>query len=134
MYTTTSAQQIQRVQAALDESLAECMGLTDGPLLQTALNADCGLIPTRLQQAVELCSLHAKLLSVDQNRPAAQIHKTLFRAPATPTASLTGNMRCAHITLHATLLWGVPPTPQSTGRRVNGVLALPQSLQSQISD
>ena len=68
-----SAQQMQRVQDALHESLAECMGLTDGPILQTALNADCGLLPTRLQQAVELCSLHAKHLSVDQNRPAAQI-------------------------------------------------------------
>ena len=45
-----SAQQIQRVQDALDESLAECMGLTDGPILQTALNADCGLLPTRLQR------------------------------------------------------------------------------------
>ena len=42
-----SAQQIQRVQDALDESLAQCMGLTDGPFLQTALNADCGLVPTR---------------------------------------------------------------------------------------
>ena len=59
---------------------------------------------------------------------AAQIHKTLFGAPPTPTASLTGNMRCEHITLHATHLWGVPPTSQSTGRRVNGVLALPQPL------
>jgi len=49
-------------------------------------------------------------------------------AHPTPTASLTGNMRCAHITLHATNLWGVPPTPPSTGHRVNRVLALPQSL------
>jgi len=85
-------------------------------------------LPTRLQQAVELCSLHAKLLSVDQNRPAAQIHKTLMSAPPTSTASLTGNMRCAHTTLHATHLWGVPPTPQSTGHSENRVLALPQSL------
>ena len=65
---------------------------------------------------------------MDQNRPAAQIHKTLFSAPPTPTASLTENMRSAHILLHATHLWGVPPTSQSTGQRVNGVLALPQSL------
>jgi len=123
-----SVQQIQRVHDVLDESLPECMGLTDGPLLQTVLNADCGLVPTRQQQSVELCSLHVKLLSVDQNRPTTQIHKILFSTSPTPTASLTGNMRWVHITLHATHLWGVSPTPQSTGRRVNGVLALPQSL------
>jgi len=110
----TSAQQIQRVQDALDESLVECMGLTDGPILQTALNADCGLLPTRLHQAIELCSLHAKLLAVDQNRPAAQIHKTLISEPSTHTASLTENMRCAHITLNAIHLWGVPPNPPET--------------------
>ena len=51
------------------------MGLSDGHVLDTALNADCGLLPTRLQQAIELCSLHAKLLEVYKNRPAAQIHK-----------------------------------------------------------
>jgi len=124
----TSTQQIQRVQDALDESLAECMGLKDGPVLQTALNADCGILPTRLNQAIELCSLHAKLLSVDQNRLAAQIHKTLISQPPTHTASFTENMRCAHITLHAIHLWGVPPNPRDNGHRVNRVLALPQSL------
>jgi len=105
-----------------------CMGLTDSHILQTALNADCGLLPTRLHQAIERCSLHAKLLSVNQNRPAAQIHKTLISAPPIPTASLTENMRCAHITLHAIHLWRVPPNPPFTGHRVNRVLALPQAL------
>jgi len=115
----TSTQQIQRVQNALDESLAECMDLSDGPILQTALNAVCGLLPTRLQQAIELCSLRAKLLVVDQNRPAAQIHKSLISAPHIRTASLTERMRCAHITLNATHLWRVPPTSPNTRHRVN---------------
>ena len=124
----TSAQQIQRIQDALDESLAECMRLTDGPILQTVLNAGCGVVPTRLHQAIELCSLDAQLLSVDQYRPAAQIHKTLISAPPTPTTSLTENMRCALMTLYAIHLWGVPPNPPSTEHRANRVLALPQSL------
>ena len=122
----TSTQQVQRVQDALDKSLAECMGLSDSPNLQTALNADCGLLPMRLQQAIELCSLHAKLLVVDQNRPDAQIHKTLISALLIRTASLTERMRCARITLNAVHLWGVPPTSPNTRHRVNRVLALPQ--------
>jgi len=77
----TSIQQIQRVQIALDKSLAECMGLSDSPILQTPLNADCGLLPTRLQQAIKVCSLHVKLLEANQNWPAAQIHKSLISAP-----------------------------------------------------
>ena len=88
----TSTQQIQRVQNALNELLAECMGLSDGPILQTVLNADCGLLPTRLQQAIKLCSLHAKLVVVDKNGQAAQIHKSLISAPLIRTASLTGRM------------------------------------------
>jgi len=122
----TSTQQIQRVQNALDESLAECMGLSDGPILQTALNADCRLLPTRLQQAIELCSLHAKL--VDQYRPAAQIHKSLISAPLIRTASLTERMRCAHITPNAVHLWGVPPTSPSHGHRVNRPQPFHQSM------
>jgi len=93
------------------------MGLSDGPILQTALNADCGLLPTRLQQAIKLCSLHAKLLEDDQNRLAAQIHKSLIRAPLIRTASLTERMRCAHITLNAVHLCGVPPTLPSHGHK-----------------
>jgi len=124
----TSTQQIQRVQNALDESLAECMGLSDGPILQTALNADCGLLPTRPQQAIKLCSLHAKLLVVDQNRPAAQIHKSLISAPLIRTASLIERMRCAHITLNAVHLWGVPPTSPNTGHRVNRTKPFHQSM------
>jgi len=124
----TSTQQIQRVQNALNELLAECMGLSDGPILQTVLNADCGLLPTRLQQAIKLCSLHAKLVVVDKNGQAAQIHKSLISAPLIRTASLTERMRCAHITLNAVHLWGMPPTSPYTGHRVNRPQPFHQSM------
>jgi len=73
-------------------------------------------------------SRQAKLFIVDQHRPAAQIHKTLISEPPTHPASLTENMHCAHITLNAIHLWGVPPNPRDNGHTMNRVLALPQSL------
>lgn len=102
--------QIQRVQKALDESLAECMGLTTGPILHLALNTDCGILPAKLQQAIEQASLHAKLLTVEQTRPAAQIHAKLISSPLIHTDCLTENMRQAHITLNAVHLWGSAPS------------------------
>jgi len=124
----TSTQQIQRVQNALDDSLTECMGLSDGPILQTGLNANCGLLPTRLQQAIKLCSLYAKLLEVEQNRPAAQIHKSLISAPLIRTVSLTERKRCAHITLNPVHLWGVQPTSPNHGHRANQPQPFHQSM------
>jgi len=105
-------EQIQRIQNALDNSLAECMGMKREPTVQTALNTDCGVLPVKLLQAIDLATLHARLLAVDKDRPAAQILKHLIRQPLIYTNFLTENMRLAHITLGATHLWG--KTPEQT--------------------
>ena len=42
-------------------------------------------------------------------------------------------MRCAHITLNAVHLYGVPPTSPNTGHKVNRVLAPPQPFHQSTS-
>ena len=105
-------EQIQRIQNDLDNSFAECMGMKREPTLQNALNTDCGVLPVKQLQAIDLATLHARLLAVDTDRPAAQIHKHLIRQPLIYTNCLKENMRLAHITLGATHLWG--KTPEQT--------------------
>jgi len=114
-------EQIQRIQNALFvNSLADCMGMKREPALQPALNRDCGVLPVKLLQAIDLATLNARVLAVDKDRPVAQIHKHLIRQPLIYTDCLTENMRLTHVTLVTQHLWGKPfeqtnpPPPNQT--------------------
>jgi len=97
-----SEHQIQRVQHALDELLAECKGLKKDTTLHIALNTDCGILPVFLKRAVELATLHARLLTVHPTHLAAQILSNLI----------------SHSLLNTDCITNAPSSPY-TGRKIS---------------
>jgi len=106
------------------------------PTLQTTLNRDCGVLPVKLLQAIDLATLHARLLAVDKDRPVAQIHKHLIRQPLIYSDCLTENMRLIHITLVTQHLWGQPPeqtNPPPPNQTLNPLKSVMKARRKQLT-
>jgi len=87
------------------------MGLKKDTTLHIALNTDCGILPVYLTRAIEVATLHARLLTVHSTREARQIHCNLINHSESllHTDCITEQMRQAHLTLDAKHLWSIPP-------------------------
>ena len=77
--------------------------------LHIALNTNWGILPVCLTRAVELATLHARLLTVHPTSQARQIHCNLINQSLLHTDCITEQMPQAHLTLDTEHLWGIPP-------------------------
>ena len=122
--------QIERVQTALDESLAACMGVEQAP--PSVLQLECGILPAQLQQYIELACLHAHLTTASRRtRPAVALFEHQLTMPATPD-TIHARMSTAMTTLQQGHTWGHPPPLTPAQRHLSRAGRLTKKNQLQV--
>lgn len=105
----TTEKQTQRLQAAIDTSLQQCMGITSPP--GESLAVECGILPFKMLQAIESISVHNQfMLAEDKTRPGVQAFPYNLKQPETE-GNIISRMKKSFDTIEQAHMWNLTPQP-----------------------